>query len=223
MELAPSPRQISDLLRIAEIEPAALEQIGNLFYDQSNSAAKIADLIRQTSQHLNHEISSVLVANSISLAILCRRQRIDSTEVVSAVEKGLAKSQLGNANEKTSIDHIRDEFARIIDSPIIKRLAKATDLSFDFTNLFGGVRILTDVRPVFDDDKSSWIGSIVTPVLKLEYSNDEGQTSLSVALSENDVNDIEKEVQEAKKKLAHLKHTLSEEHRSIVFDLAQKS
>lgn len=61
-------------------------------------------------------------------------------------------------------------------------------------------RIITDVRPVFNEEGSEIEGAIVSFTLRLHYDNIGGSESLSVALDEGDVQKMLATCQRALKK-----------------------
>jgi hypothetical protein len=76
-------------------------------------------------------------------------------------------------------------------------------LAYEYANLFQGARIVTDVRPVFndgDDDEMQIDGAVVSFTLRLHYDNREGNHSLSIALDETDVRALHHQCERALQK-----------------------
>lgn len=82
--------------------------------------------------------------------------------------------------------------------------ATAVDLSFEHVNLFRGARILTDIRPIFNEEATAIEGSVISHTLRLRFENTEGRHELTFALEESDVKHIEDQCKRAlgKAKLA---------------------
>lgn len=80
--------------------------------------------------------------------------------------------------------------SKLFQADAVRTVSKATDLAYDHANLFQGVRIVTDIRPVFndlDDDRLAIDGAVVSYTLRLHFDNREGDHSLSIALDEADI------------------------------------
>ncbi len=80
----------------------------------------------------------------------------------------------------------------IINSPAIKVTAKAYFLSYDHSQIFSSVSSVVDVRPIFNEDKSIIVGTVIVPTIKLKYfdNNTDTRKELSLALDEDDVKQI---------------------------------
>lgn len=82
------------------------------------------------------------------------------------------------------------QLRQLFQADAIRTVSKATDLAYDHANLFQGARIVTDIRPVFndlDDDQLKMDGAVVSYTLRMHFDNRDGNHSLSIALDESDV------------------------------------
>ena len=75
--------------------------------------------------------------------------------------------------------------------------ACALDLSFEHVNLFRGARILTDIRPIFDEAATVIEAAVVSHTLRVRFENAEGRHELTFALEESDVNQISEQCKRA--------------------------
>ena len=72
--------------------------------------------------------------------------------------------------------------------------AKAIDISYDFERVYITGRLLTSVRPVFDDPREEIIGWTVVQTLRLEFVAANGdQSSISIAMDADDIRQLKKE------------------------------
>jgi hypothetical protein len=86
-------------------------------------------------------------------------------------------------------------------SPAVVLPAKARELAFDFERIYTRARILTDIRPVFDDARNEIMGANVTQTLRLDYtSRNDSSTSLSLALDMSDIEELRKCCKDALRK-----------------------
>lgn len=79
-------------------------------------------------------------------------------------------------------------------------IVKALDLAYDYTDLLQDVKILTDIRPVFNEDASDILGAIVSFILRLSLDGREGRKSLSITIDEKDVENLKQICERALKK-----------------------
>lgn len=87
--------------------------------------------------------------------------------------------------------------------------AKAQDISYDFERVCLDLRILTSIRPVYDEDRTTIQGASVTQTLRLDYlSPSSKEDSLSVALDISDINKLRKLCDEAIKKADEAKRKI---------------
>ena len=49
------------------------------------------------------------------------------------------------------------------------RTAKASDLSTDFERLFIKAKIITDIRPIFNDERTRMLTTAVTSTMRLRF------------------------------------------------------
>jgi hypothetical protein len=80
-------------------------------------------------------------------------------------------------------------------------VAKVLELSFDYMNLLQAAKVITDVRPLYDDAKGDDVqGLIITFTLRLIYVSADGQHSMSIALDKADIDQLEEQCRRARVK-----------------------
>jgi len=99
-------------------------------------------------------------------------------------------------------DESRSAFAErltaLLQSKPIRLAAKSLDLVTDYDHVYYGARILTDIRPVFDDSESEIFptAAVVIANLKIEHYGPSGQlTSFHVALDHWDLEELQEVVE----------------------------
>ena len=82
----------------------------------------------------------------------------------------------------------RPIIGQILLSPNVQIVAKATDLAIDFSCLCIANRIITDVRPIFDEERNNIVGTAITQTLRMDYTTPSGdESTISIALDERDI------------------------------------
>jgi hypothetical protein len=93
----------------------------------------------------------------------------------------------------------------------LSMISKARDLHTNHENTFCTVRILTDLRPVFDVDvREEPVGFVMAHVLKLGYHHTGKHASLHVAMDRVDIDTLMLALSRAKDKAATLSRTMAE-------------
>ena len=128
------------------------------------------------------------------LATVHRRNFDDTSSILERLDvpRGWSDSQRQSWHDcKPSID-------RLLSAKSIVLSTKAADLSLDVERYCISARIITDIRPVFDEVRAGIVGSAIRQTFRIEYMSPNGVvTSLSIGLDEGDIKKIQKSCQEA--------------------------
>jgi hypothetical protein len=93
----------------------------------------------------------------------------------------------------------------------LSMISKARGLHVDHENTFCSVRILTDLRAVFDVDVTQEpVGFVMAHILKLGYHHGGKHTTLHIAMDKVDVDKLIDALQRAQQKASTLTRTISE-------------
>lgn len=132
------------------------------------------------------------------LAIAIRGVNISTNrlfEMIGSSIQGLSEQDLRLWHE------CRPIIQRMVSSPFIVIYSKSRDLAFDFERLYARSRILTDIRPVFDDHRNEISGFNIVQTLRMDYfSSDGDQINISIALDMKDIDQLKVACEDALKK-----------------------
>lgn len=95
---------------------------------------------------------------------------------------------------------LESHFAELLQDKSVRTVSKALDLAYEYANLFQDARIVTDIRPIFndvDDEQMEIEAAVVAFTLRLHYDDRQGNHSLSVALDETDVRTLKYQCERA--------------------------
>ncbi|MCG8651820.1 MAG: hypothetical protein MI861_18415, partial [Pirellulales bacterium] len=172
-------------LRCAEIEGDKLANLVIHLGQLANPPLLTDGLLKEFGKCLqSEEESQILLGQVLSLSMLVRDSESKSVEVMRALRAAI-ESEEG----KEKWDSIAATFQALIESAPVRLVTKAMELSYDYANLLRGARILTDLRPLFDENGLEVEGAVVTHTLRIGYSSDDGRHELSFAM---DLGDIER-------------------------------
>jgi hypothetical protein len=142
--------------------------------------------------------ASVLAEVSIGLGATARHHNLDATALSEALTDELSKKW--NKEELDEWQKIRSPFEDLLNARSVVLIAKAIQLSYDYANFYEKGRILTDIRPLFDEDSLRIPAALVSQVLRIDYVNEEGRHSISLAMDESDVERLRRACERALRK-----------------------
>lgn len=114
--------------------------------------------------------------------------------------------------EKNNWDDFNDKLLSLLEYEDEVSLGfKALHLSLDFDKLFVESKIITEIRPVFDEKPELGIAnSIITHSLKIEYHySDDTHKKIFVTLKSDDLQELKEQILRAEKKEQQLEVSLN--------------
>lgn len=131
-------------------------------------------------------------------------------EPSSAVAAGVAESEdldLGDT-DRANLGAILNE---LLDAHSLSTAAKAADLISEHEHVYGGIRIVTDLRPVFGDDPSALPeGVTLAATIKIDHYTGGRLDSLYIAADDEDLRSIRDSVDRALKKSETMRELMKE-------------
>jgi hypothetical protein len=199
-QLRLSETQLSDFRSLVALPEAKLRSILERLNELSPVPMSQKEVRRVISGVLPDEQAMVeaLTRQVLALAGLQYHSDIPHEEL----DKALRSSLEGKLNptELAAWDHISPLFNEILASRAIRTTVKSLELLYDYANLVQSSNVITDVRPVFDDEADHVIGAIVSFTLRLSYQNGTSSNSLSLAFDAEDVRKLQEQCRRALKK-----------------------
>ncbi len=201
--------------------------------------AKIRDLSDEAAQEMLaafRKIPSTIRPDSLSSAVAAMVDIIAASDVeeampallflytlrdtsqssVSEVAEGIARGMERIASrELRSSPEQRDPFqARLVELLGVDRLsviARAGNLSLENQHTLTSTRVITDIRPVFEQENPKGLptGAVIVHTLKISYWADNETKHFFVALDDNDVNELSEQLERASAKTESLKSVLA--------------
>lgn len=193
--------QLADLAEIRDTPPETLAAISNRL--------RTASPLPMRPKELRHEISEVIgqdkseatnrvIRPLLALQAIIRQRRLQPDEAVEAVRIALRNGKPSWGSEE--LDRwakVEPAFKDMFTSPAVRQVSIVLDLMYEHENLLQGVRVVTDIRPVFSEDADRIDGSVVSHTLRLRYDSTEGDHSISIAMDESDLRELEKQCKRA--------------------------
>lgn len=97
-------------------------------------------------------------------------------------------------------ERVEGPFGELLSLPILRLVANALDLCYEYTHLWRDARILTDIRPIFSDDAAKIDGAVVSHTFRLRFEDVQGSHELNIAMDETEILDLAEQCERAWRK-----------------------
>jgi hypothetical protein len=200
--------------------------------------AKFRDLEAESAQELLvalKDAPSTVSSYSLSSAVAAKVDTIAATDVeeivpsllhvhsvrdisalpVSDLAEGIARgmeeaSSNGIRSSPQQHDSFRARLVEVLGIDQLRVIARAAGLLFENEHSATQTRILTDIRPIFEQEspQAPPVGAVVVHTLKISYWADNEERSFFVALDTNDVRELSEQLERANLKADSLRSVL---------------
>ncbi len=190
---------MSDLAEVRELNPEALRRLNEQIEAPESKPDSLTEFSALASGILGNQPSTgaKLVDVLHYLSNYRRRLRLSVEEILGAVQTALSEGAEWSEEEFQRWVNIRPAIAELLANSRFNYLAKSLELRYDYANLFESARIITDLRPVYNDDASEIEGVVVSFTMRLGFIDIDGRHGMSVALDESDVRTLLRECERA--------------------------
>jgi hypothetical protein len=182
--------QIDDLVAMCGLGATVLNQMAEVL-EQTKPTIRRAQLVNLLSNAGAKELALEAAVRALpGLAIAVRRFNLTPRDLLDSVRLGLDKVSKEVSQQWHECGPIIE---RMVASRSIVLYAKARDLAFDFERMYARSRILTDIRPVYDDARNMIVAADVIQTLRLDYIDSGGETStITIAMDTPDLEQLKK-------------------------------
>jgi hypothetical protein len=191
-----SSSQRSDLVKVCEIGAARIDQITRRISSERLTLrrSKIESII---AEEVGSELGETLGRLVFSIAGSFRRNRSTPAEFLERLDTTLT----GDSKEDQRLSgwaECRPAFQHLLETDSVRIAAKAIDISYDFERVYLAGRLLTSIRPVFDEKREELVGSTIVQTLRVEFIAPNGdQSSISIAMDADDIKQLQGECERA--------------------------
>lgn len=214
IQLQLSTTQLADLATIRGIPPELLDSIAEQFDSAVPRPMRPKDLQQIITSKLKNKPDEAnrILRPIIALQAIIRRRKIEPDEVVDAVRNELEASDWGDEKLKRW-RAVEAAFKKLLTSEAVRLVGIALELTYEHENLLLSTRVVTDIRPIFSLNASKVEGAVVSHTLRIRYDSSEGDHSISLAMDERDIRELERQCNRAL--------TKSQTARALMEDKAQ--
>lgn len=204
-----SDAQLSDLRAVLFTDADAVNAFNAQLQNEPASFLTPSELRAILRRWYSRDVSRRIVKVCLYWANFCRQNNLTDKKTFSNWLKGSVEDKLNKAELKDWGKNF-DVFWEVIASSLVSLSAKAVDVQFDFEKIFGGGRILTDLRPVFNIDRERVASMILTFSLRVDYAESGGRSSIALALDLQDIEQLRIACEEALTKAKALEKALDD-------------
>ena len=215
--LQPNERQVRDLKILLDLGAELEVAKENLLASESVALSPVLliELIDAKVSTWTTVQRNSLVRQGLALRGLMMEAGLSADEVLGGLKEGLkeATNFFGgdNAGNETKWDRtFLPAFKALLESKLFRVTTKSANLAYDYANLLRTARIITDVRPIFNESAEGIDGAVISHVLRLKYTGQDDESSLSIVMDATDVRRLLAECERALTKGAVAQNWLME-------------
>lgn len=188
-----------DLSAVCDLSGARLSRIAEIL-EQESTILKRTALQTKIGSEIGQESAKTVARVLLGLASISRDGASSPADVVTELTKQIIDKKFDRPT-LTQWNECKGALERLVGSSAVLFTAKAIDLGYDFGHIFLTSRILTDIRPVFDEPRAAIVGAAITQTLRLEYLSREGdRSSITLTMDTKDIERLRKACDTALKK-----------------------
>ncbi len=154
-------------------------------------------------------IGQSVVRLLLALYGLLRQRSLNPKSILDGLRDGIGKSDW-NEEAKNEWKAVEPQIEELLSIEKVGAVSKALALAYEYANLYESAQIITDIRPVYNEDGSDIQGSIVSYTLRMNYDDAEGNHTLSIAMDEKDIQELMGACERAQKKSQRAKRLMED-------------
>ena len=208
--------QVDDFQVIRDLGPGLLEAVVQRLRELDavpTRPDKLADTIAETLREKKNAAESI-IREALMVYGWIRQGNLNVAEVQEGIRDAINTDSGWSDQDIAKWQSVEEAFGELLSLPILRLAASAIDLSYEYTNLWGGARILTDIRPIFNDEATSVDGAVVSHTFRLRFESLHGRHELNIAMDESDIHELAYQCDRALRK-AHIARDLMRDRAKV--------
>ncbi len=202
IQLSFTSEQLNDLGVIADLGIPTINKVIEMISSFDPPPMMPSHLRKAINEVLDDDDkTNILIKQLISLCGAIKQRNISAEDIFTNLSSSISDPKSNwDKNKVEQWNKLEKTFITLLSLPAVEIVVKALDLTYDYSNIFKSGKIVTDIRPIFNDDASTINGSLVSFVLRLYYDSIEGNKSISIAVDNEDVKKLKESCERALKK-----------------------
>lgn len=166
-------------------------------------AGEIAPLLERRHADLDRILETLMALASVQAS-----NEVPMMQFVKDVCTAMRQADAGKSLTDPDCQNLKGNLKRLLSTQCVAVASKASDLQYEHQYVFGGARILTDVRPVFGESAQEIKGAVTTHTLKIRYFDESGSREIYFGLDREDLGNLRKVLDRAEEKSKRIKSLL---------------
>jgi hypothetical protein len=176
-----------EIERAVKVSRDDLSTVRSTLAKRRDPFLRTSELVEALSRRLQPAEAQTIADMIISIGLFAKRRNISVASAMWSFEDSLKASGLAD-DTLDGLSKLKPVLPALAEHPSIATLVKVIDLSLEYTNAFDNARIVTDIRPIFEDDvERGVIAGIISHVLRLTYLQDGQLKTVSIATDHSDL------------------------------------
>jgi hypothetical protein len=209
LNLRLTKHQLADLKQICELETGRLAKVQSKLGELQRPTLRPQDLLTEVGTILGEDTEPI-VRQLLSLQGLIRQTGLPSEEVIAGIRDAVGRQGREVALESSAWEAVESTVKALVESQSVRLAARAIELAYDYANLLRRTKVLTDIRPLFNEAADEIEGAVVSYTLRLRYDSADGEHELSIALDESDIKMLAAQCDRALRKAATARSMVAE-------------
>jgi hypothetical protein len=184
--------QLEDLLRVVNVGSSSLRSLRSRLGESAQPILNHKELLAFASSQMGKDAEPV-IRQLLAISGLVRRTGYSVEDVIGGFEAAIRTQRQDPIVTADAWNEVATEFRALLAEQSVRLAATALELAYDYANLLRRTKVLTDIRPLFSEDAASIEGAVVSYTLRLHYSSANTDHELSIALDEDDLNELIKQ------------------------------
>lgn len=173
---------------------------------EANDRASLIERLQASVSELDHASADRLVAALLSAHITMDRYRWSPEETATRILEGAPDS----SSFEDDAASLRARLLELLKTINLLRIAKPMSMLMANERIYHEARMVTDIRPVFDDVQREPLSYVLVHNLQLEYHDSEGVKTAYFALDSSDLDNLQKVLERERLKLETIRSTIQQ-------------
>lgn len=195
---------IDDIGEILVLDNQQLISLAQSLDGDASNILSRADLRKHLEDQLPENLSTaveVLESFLIKSAALyshveSKDTKFSATDMKSVIEREFASDER-HSGLVSRLSDAWPSLEAMIGSDVVRLVEKSNRLAFDHSDILTETHIVTDIRPVFDNDHESIERALIVQTINIEYFNNRQKRSISLAMDNADLIQLRKGIEKA--------------------------
>jgi len=216
--LRANPQQFTDIKRVIELGKDPLNRVLEILEGLDPPPLRpellvkcIVDSFSQEQHSFSQEQFESLVRLLVSLHGISRQSGKSVSEVFSALRTTIEAQGSGYGVQADQWNSIAKCVEKLTQHKSIRLTSKAIELAYDYANLVRQSKILTDIRPLYDEEGDKIEGAVVSFTLRLRYDSASEEHEISLAMDFDDITALKAKCERALRKASAAKALLTKD------------